>query len=188
MLSASPMLQCFHVIRSGVAHVAGKSSSTRLKNGTPIWLPLYPEVNQALSLPHPRGAEVDSKYSSGEGPASPSGLSTPWAAPSGRFSARVALSAIATGSATRLLPKSLGKAALSRTRRTLPGDSTAVVSKYYAKWSVSYQERTVKALERVHGTLPAHNENDDASLLFATSILVPGVGLEPTLPLRRNGF
>ena len=68
------------------------------------------------------------------------------------------------------------------------GDSPATIRKYYAKWSVAYQNRTVEILQRVHGTSVAHMENQFETRLFSTVMMVPEVGLEPTRPVKCAGF
>jgi hypothetical protein len=68
------------------------------------------------------------------------------------------------------------------------GDSPAIIRKHYAEWSTDYQHRTVSILRLVHGTPAAHEENSRVSPCFSIVFMVPGVGIEPTLALRRKGF
>ena len=75
----------------------------------------------------------------------------------------------------------------SKTPRTL-GDDPRMIAKHYAKGSTGYQARTIEVLNRVHDTPLAHGENDATSPVFSKLKLVPGVGLEPTLPLPEKGF
>jgi hypothetical protein len=72
------------------------------------------------------------------------------------------------------------------------GDSPAIIRKHYAKWSRDYQSRTVELFRRIHGSgldTPRTREEISETRLVNTAVsLVPGVGLEPTLSLRKKGF
>ncbi len=63
-----------------------------------------------------------------------------------------------------------------------------IIRKHYAKWPPEYQRRTVDILSRVHATYTARENFELVSFLDTTDRLVPGVGLEPTLPLPEKGF
>ena len=161
-----------------------------LKNGQAIWLPLYAEVWMALEcLPIPRGAEADCKYFFWTGAGSRDGhIKTVDETLKAVFTKSGVEHAHAHRFRHTLTTEILAKGGTIEDAANILGDSPAVIRRYYAKWSVAYQSRTVEILQRVHGTSVAHTENTLRSPAFSIVGLVPEVGLEPTRPVKCAGF
>ncbi len=64
------------------------------------------------------------------------------------------------------------------------GDSPAIILKHYAKWSRGRQARITDLLERIWHAKEEGLQTDE----WKEVSLVPGVGLEPTLPFPGKGF
>jgi site-specific recombinase XerD len=161
-----------------------------LKNGQAIWLPLYAEVWMALEcLPIPRGAEADCKYFFWTGAGSRDGhIKTVDETLKSVFTKSGVEHAHAHRFRHTLTTEILVKGGTIEDAANILGDSPAVIRRYYAKWSVAYQSRTVEILQRVHGTSVAHTESTFRSPAFSIVGLVPEVGLEPTRPVKCAGF
>ena len=161
-----------------------------LKNGAAIWLPMYPEVAMALEcVPIPRGAGADCKYFFWTGAGSRDGhIKTVDETLKAVFTKSGVEHAHAHRFRHTLTTEILVKGGTIEDAANILGDSPAVIRRYYAKWSVAYQSRTVEIMQRVHGTSVAHTENTFRNSLFSTVGLVPEVGLEPTRPVKCAGF
>jgi integrase len=155
-------------------------------NGKPVKLPIHPQLQAALDvLPVPREADP----------------SCPYLFWSGNGTRRTAID-----TATRTLQavfrvSGVAGACSHRFRHTLAtevlvmggsiedaadilGDSEAIVRKHYAKWSSGRQARITALLARMW-----HTKNSPPQVEENTALKwVPGVGLEPTLSLRKKGF
>jgi site-specific recombinase XerD len=131
-----------------------------LKNGAPLWLPLYQEVEFALAcLPAPKGA-ADARYFfwSGEG-SRENQINTV-----GRtLQAVFAKSGVSGAHAHRfrhtLSTEILVSGGSIEDAANILGDSPAIIRKHYLKWSTAYQRRTVEVLARIHGTSTVHEKN-----------------------------
>ncbi len=161
-----------------------------MKNGAALWLPLWPDVKDALEiLPTPHDAPADCKYFFWTG-----------------LGLRESVIKVACRTLQAVFRKSGVKNATShRFRHTLAteilvnggtiedvanilGDSPAIIREHYAKWSVAYQQRTLELLERVHGSPTAHEKPIDVSLFISTVDLVAKVGVEPTRTVKYARF
>jgi integrase len=156
------------------------------KNGNPIWLPLYPEVKQALErLPLPRRAARDCKYFFWHG----FGSRESYAKTVGRTLEAVyresgVEKAISHRFRHTLVNKILAKGGTFEDAATILGDSPAIIRKHYHHWSVETQARTVEVLQRVHGTNLAHGKNRLANPLFSTVNMVAEEGVNNQAPLK----
>jgi len=161
-----------------------------LKNGAAIWLPLYPEVEDALDrLPLPLGANPDCEYFFWTGYGSrDEHIKTAIRTLHAVFKASHVPDAHAHRFRHTLATQILVAGGSIEDAANILGDSPEIIRKHYAKWSSEYQRRTVDVMRRVHGTYTAREKFDDVSSLIARDTLVPGVGLEPTLPLPEKGF
>ena len=152
-----------------------------LKNGAPIWLPLFAEMKFALEcLPLPKGADSDCPYFfwTGNGHRDcfiktadrtlqavfrKSGVAD---AKAHRFRHTLATEILATGGSIQDVANILG-------------DSPAIIQKHYAKWSPEYQKRTAEILQRVRGTSVAQTEIREINPMPSTDKLVREGGFEP---------
>lgn len=147
----------------------GKIFLHALKNGAAIRLPLYPEVEFALSVtPAPMGAPADCPYFFWTGLGARSGHI---------YTVERSLKAVFTKSGVErahahrfrhtLATEILVSGGTIEDAANILGDSPAVVRKYYAKWSSSYQHRTEELFMRVHGapsgTSVAHGDSHPAN-------------------------
>ncbi len=161
-----------------------------LKNGKDLWLPLFPEVQRALEcVPSPIGATSDCKYFFWNGRGDREGhIKTVHAT----LAAVLRESGVKNAHPHRfrhtLATEILVKGGTIEDAANILGDSPAIIRKYYAKWSVAYQARTVEIMRRVHGTSVAHAENEFGSPLFSADRMVLEVGVEPTCPVKGAGF
>ena len=132
-----------------------------LKNGAPIWLPLYQQVEFALScVPAPRGAPVDCPYVFWNGAGSMDVQTR---------NVKRTLQAVFTASGVQrafphryrhtLATEILASGGTIEDAANILGDTPAIVAKHYLKWSTAYQTRTVEVLARVHGTSVVHEKN-----------------------------
>jgi integrase len=163
-----------------------------LKNGQAIWLPLsqFPEVRQALDcVPLPKGASPDCKYYFWSGSGSREGhIKTVDRTLQAVFRESGVENAHAHRFRHTLATEILVKGGTIEDAANILGDSPATIRKYYAKWSVAYQARTVEIMRRVHGTSAAQTESQFGSPLFSADMMVPEVGVEPTRPVKGAGF
>jgi site-specific recombinase XerD len=154
-----------------------------LKNGQAIWLPLsqFPEVRQALDcVPLPKGASPDCKYYFWSGSGSREGhIKTVDRTLQAVFRESGVENAHAHRFRHTLATEILVKGGTIEDAANILGDSPATIRKYYAKWSVAYQARTVEIMRRVHGTSAAQTESQFGSPLFSADMMVPEVGVEP---------
>ena len=161
-----------------------------LKNGAAIWLPLYPEVDFALAaVPTPHGAGENCPYYFWNG----TGITRNHIDDVGKtLQAVFRKSGVKGATAHRfrhtLTTEILVKGGTIEDAANILGDSPAIIRKHYAKWSADYQHRTIEVFSRIHGTSMAHDKNTPRSAVESAFMLVPGVGLEPTLPLPEKGF
>jgi site-specific recombinase XerD len=165
-----------------------------LKNGAALWLPLSDDVKRALDmLPLPSGAPADCKYYFWSGV----GSKEEHVKTIGRtLQAVFRKSGVKDAHAHRfrhtLATEVLVNGGTIEDAANILGDSPAIVRKHYAKWSREYQSRTIELFRRIHGsnldTPRTREEFSGASLLKSVVTLVPGVGIEPTLPLPGKGF
>lgn len=161
-----------------------------LKNGAPIWVPLYPEVKFALEcVPLPAEAPTDCPYYFWTG----AGLREGHVRMMDRtllavFRKSGVKNAVAHRFRHTLATEILVKGGTIEDAANILGDSPATIRKYYLKYSVAYRDRTVEIMRRVNGTTAAHAENQTGTPLFSTDTGVRTVGLEPTRPLQASGF
>ncbi len=160
------------------------------KNGKVVWAPAEVEVLAALAvLPLPKGATSDCQYFFWNGSGSREGQTkTVGRTLQAVFSKSGVENAIAHRFRHTLCNEILVNGGTIEDAANILGDSPAVIRKHYVKWSVSHQARITEVLNRVRGARLAHEENNSISGLFSLDGLVPGVGLEPTLPLPEKGF
>ena len=161
-----------------------------LKNGAAIWLPLYPEVKSALDrVPLPRGANAEDEYFfwSGAG-ARDEHIKTVIRTLRAVFKASGVRDASAHRFRHTLATQILIAGGSIEDAANILGDSPEIIRKHYAKWSSEYQQRTTAIMSKVHGTYMARENFSSVSPFNTTDIVVPGVGLEPTLPLPEKGF
>lgn len=191
------LLMRFYALRVSDVATLGRDRVTgnqiflhALKNGAAIWLPLYPEVKFALEcVPLPRGAAADCKYYFWTGTGSREGhIKTVCETLQAVFSESGVERAHSHRFRHTLATEILAKGGTIEDVANILGDSPAIISKHYTKWSVAYQSRTVEIMRRVHGTSVLHEENLSVSDLFGTDRVVPEVGLEPTRPVKCAGF
>ena len=160
------------------------------KNGVPVWLPLYPEVKQALDvLPVPRGAGADCPYFFWHG----SGSSEYYIKTVARtLEAVFRKSGVANPLIHRfrhtLATEILVKGGSIEDAANVLGDSPETIRRHYAKWSADYQARTIEIMRRVHGTPAARNQNASASTVFSVFKVVAEEGVEPSRPVKNAGF
>ena len=156
------------------------------KNGKPIWLPLYPEVKQALGrLPLPLGAPRDCKYFFWHG----SGSRESYAKRVGRTLQAVyrksgVEKAISHRFRHTLVNKILTHGGTLEDASTILGDSPAIIRKHYHHWSVETQARTVEVLKRVHGTFLAHERNQSIKPFVSGFKMAEEEGFEPPRAFR----
>ncbi len=161
-----------------------------MKNGQLLWVPLTEDVKFALEVvPSPKGAPADCRYYFWTG----FGDVENHIKTVGESLRQVfRKSGVERASAHRfrhtIATEILVKGGTIEDAANLLGDSPAIILKHYVRWSNAYQHRTIGILRLVHGTPLAHEEKRSVSPLVPTDMLVPGVGLEPTLALRRKGF
>jgi site-specific recombinase XerD len=156
------------------------------KNGKPVKLPVHPDLQAALDmLPLPRGAREDCPYFFWSGNGTVRSLirtvtetmtavykaSGVLGASSHRFRHTLATEVLEMGG-------TLGEAA------DILGDSEAIVRKHYAKWSNARQARISDLLARIWHAKKSSPQRIEKEWIR----VVPGVGLEPTLPLPEKGF
>jgi len=156
------------------------------KNGKPVKLPVHPDLQMALDiLPLPRGAGQGCPYFFWSGNGSVRSLirgatetlaavykaSGVLGASSHRFRHTLATEVLEMGG-------TLGEAA------DILGDSEPIVRKHYAKWSVARQARISDLLARIWHAKKSSPQRIEKEWIR----VVPGVGLEPTLPLPEKGF
>ncbi len=160
------------------------------KNGATVWAPVDEEVRRALELlPIPRGASADCKYFFWTGLGSCEGhVNTVGRTLQAVFRRSGVKNAIAHRFRHTLANELLVNGASIEDVANILGDSPAVIRKHYIKWSVPHQARITELLKRVRVTRSTRGENNLESDLFSTVKVVPGVGLEPTLPLPEKGF
>lgn len=110
-----------------------------LKNGAPIWLPVYPEVSHALNcLPLPQGAAPDCKYFFWTGNGSREGhIKTVDRTLQAVFRKSGVERAHAHRFRHTLATEVLVKGGTIEDAANILGDSPATIEKYYAKWSVA---------------------------------------------------
>ena len=125
-----------------------------LKNGVPLWLPLYAEVQFALEcLPAPRGAPADCPYFFWSGLGTREGHIKTF---DRMLKAVFAKSGVVRAHAHRfrhtLATEILANGGSLEDAANILGDSPAIIRKHYLRWSPAYQQRTVEVLTRVHGT------------------------------------
>ena len=165
-----------------------------MKNGSALWLPLWPDVEMALqALPEPQGAPSPCRYYFWTG----LGSKLRHIVTVDRTLQAVFLkSGVERGTAHRfrhtLATEILVNGGTIEDAANILGDSPAVVRKHYAKWNTAYQSRTVELLERIHGrrivTPAARGVFDEITPLESGFMMVPEVGLEPTRPVKCAGF
>ena len=131
-----------------------------LKNGAVLWLPVYSEVKQTLDcLPLPKGAGADCRYFFWTGAGSREGhIKTVDRTLQAVFQESGVPNAHAHRFRHTLTTEILVKGGTIEDAANILGDSPATIRKYYAKWSVAYQARTVEIMQRVHGTPVAHRK------------------------------
>ena len=162
-----------------------------LKNGATIWLPLYQEVKDALDrVPLPRAATADEcQYFFWSGLGSrDEHVKTVIRTLKAVFKASGVKDAHAHRFRHTLATQILVAGGTIEDAANILGDSSQIIRKHYAKWSSEYQRRTIDIMGRVHGTYTAREKNAPITPLIARDAMVPGVGLEPTLPLPEKGF
>jgi len=156
-----------------------------LKNGAPIWLPLYPEVSEALdALPLPEGATADCPYFFWTGNGS---LDSLYRGVARTLTSVFRRSKVPNASAHRfrhtLATKILVNGGTIEDAANILGDSPAVVYRHYAKWSADYQHRTAEVLRKAHrgtsDTELAHEKIQGVSPVFPSFEVVAREGLEP---------
>jgi len=173
---------------------AGRLFLHALKNGAAIWLPSRPEVEFALAVvPAPRDSAADCPYFFWSRLGSVRNqVNTVGRTLQAVFTKSGVLRAHAHRFRHTLVTEILVNGGTIEDAANILGDSPAVVRKHYAKWSGDYQRRTEELFRRVHGepfgTFGAHGEFGPINPLESIPRMVPGVGLEPTLPLREKGF
>jgi integrase len=124
-----------------------------LKNQAAVWLPLYPEVKQALDcLPLPQGADPDFPYFFWTGKGDADGhVKTV----DRTLQAVFAKSGVPHAHAHRFRHTLATEIPISggtiEDAANILEDTPEVIRKHYAKWSREYQERTVRIMDRVHG-------------------------------------
>jgi len=153
-----------------------------VKNGAVIWLPLYPEVKNALDcLPLPQGASADCEYFFWTGAGARDGhIKTVVRTLQAVFRASGVKGAQAHRFRHTLATQILVAGGSIEDAANILGDSPEIIRKHYAKWSTEYQRRTTEIMSRVHGTSTAREDFRLASLVNATDILVLEEGVEPS--------
>jgi integrase/recombinase XerC len=161
-----------------------------LKNGASLWLPLYPEVKHALGcLPLPHGASADCEYFFWTGGGSrEEHIKTVARTLKAVFRAGRVRDAHAHHFRHTLATEILIAGGTIQDCANILGDSPQIIRKPCAKWPPEYQRRTVDIMSRVHRTYTAHENIGRVSPVNTGDRVVPGVGLEPTLPLPEKGF
>jgi site-specific recombinase XerD len=164
------------------------------KNGNPVWAPMFADVKAALdALPLPQGARPDCPFYFWSGLGS---------ADEHTNTVRRTLNAVFRKSGVEgahahrfrhtLAVEILMKGGTIEDAANALGDSPAIIRKHYLPWCSQFQNRIFSVLESVHGgmfgTLAVREEKPRVNPLESAFKLVPGVGLEPTLSLRKNGF
>jgi site-specific recombinase XerD len=165
-----------------------------LKNGAPLWLPVWDDVRRALEvLPLPQGAPVDCEYFFWTGLGERDGhIKTV----DRTLQAVFRKSGVKNASAHRfrhtLATEILVNGGSIEDAANILGDSPAIIRKHYAKWSGDYQRRTLELLERIHGrgtdTPWTREEFKAANSLKSIDPLVLEVGVEPTCSVKSAGF
>lgn len=157
-----------------------------LKNGAPIWLPLYPEVKRALNnLIQPQGTICECEYFFWSGRGSrEEHIKTVTRTLKAMFRASGVRDAHAHRFRHTLATEILIKGGTVEDCANILGDSPEIIRKHYAKWSPEYQRRTVDILSRVHGTYTARENCELVSRLDAIDKLVSVVDLNKKRPLR----
>jgi len=161
-----------------------------VKNGSPLWVPLLPEVARALEcVPLPQGAGQDCKYYFWTGLGSREGhIKTVDRTLQAVFRKSGVENAHAHRFRHTMTTDILVKGGTIEDAANILGDSPATIRKYYAKWSVAYRDRTVEIMRRVHGTSAAHTRNQFRNPLFSDDLLVLEEGVEPSCPVKGAGF
>ena len=156
-----------------------------LKNGEPLWFPLYPVVKEALdALPLPEGATADCPYYFWTGQGSEDSL---FKAVERTLASVFRRSQVPNACAHRfrhtLATRILVNGGTIEDAANILGDSSAVVRKHYAKWSPDYQHRTVELMRKVHGafdgTPVTHEKKQGLSPVFSSDTVVAREGIEP---------
>lgn len=165
-------------VRNGEVHIQA------MKNGVPVWLPLYPAVARALEcLPLPKGAAADCPYFFWSG----AGSRDRHIVTIDRTLQAVFRESGVEGACSHrfrhtLVTEILEKGGTIEDAANVIGDSPATVRKHYAKWTVAYRNRMVEIMQRVHGTSVAQGENQSVTIPFSEFRMVPEVGLEQNKP------
>jgi len=124
-----------------------------MKNGAALWLPLWDDVQAALSVvPPTMGAPADCRYFFWTGLGARDGhIETVDRTLQAVFRKSGVEHANAHRFRHTLATEILVSGGTIEDAANVLGDSPAVVRKHYAKWSTAYQTRTLELLERIHG-------------------------------------
>ncbi len=157
-----------------------------LKNGAPIWLPLYPEVKRALNnLIQPQGTIGECEYFFWSGRGSrEEHIKTVTRTLKAMFRASGVRDAHPHRFRDTLATEILIKGGTVEDCANILGDSPEIIRKHYAKWSPEYQCRTVDILDLVHGTYTARENCELVSRYMQQINLVSVVDLNKKRPLR----
>jgi len=176
--------------------VKGAEISLRaVKNGRSLWHELYPVVRQALeTLPLPNGASADCPYFFWTGLGDRDGhIKRVDRTLQAVYRKSGVKNAISHRFRHTLATEILVNGGTIEDAANVLGDSPAVISKHYAKYSSEYQHRTKTLLRKVHqatlDTIVTHDYESDANVLKTLAKqVVAEVGLEPTRTVKYGRF
>src|SRR5262249_16700032 len=145
-----------------------------VKNGAAIWLPLYPEVRNALDcLPLPQSASADCEYFFWTGAGARDGhIKTVVRTLQAVFRASGVRDAQSHRFRHTLATQVLVAGGSIEDAANILGDSPEIIRKHYAKWSTEYRRRTMAIMSRVHGTSTAREDFGFATPINATDMMV----------------
>jgi integrase len=164
-------------VKSG--HIAIRA----MKNDRWLWMPLYPEVSEALEMiPLPSGQESRYFFWSGRG-AREIHINNTIMSLAAVYRASKVPQATSHRFRHTLAMELLSKGAGMEDVADILGDDPETIREHYKHWMPEYQERATALLNRVHGsgTPMAHSKSDGVNGVFSGRRMAEREGFEPSV-------